>query len=551
MNDIYYIKAYTLDWNNTESNSLHLAYSYDRQQWYALNGGNAVLFANSNKMMFHPAIHRNSDNTFIVAAQIEENSSEYLVYDSVNLIEYTNERVIKKEQLHIAFTDTTMINKIQLDALKQKWGAPEPVKLISAKNPELTTTIGHKPILPSTVKTYYTNNITDRACVEWESIEPEKYLTEGSFNVTGKVYETPYSTPLIMHRADPFIYKHTDGYYYFTASYTDMQHNLDGKYQYDRILVRRAKTINGLSDKLAQYTQKTVYQKAAINNGTTSPHIWAPEIHYIDNKWYIYYTQSISDTDRWAIRPHVLECSDEDPLVGEWVNKGRVQKTNANDMAFESFSLDHTSFEHKGERYLLWAQNDPNSNIYIAKMSNPWTIVTDAVCITRPQYNWETHGFKVNEGPSILKRNGRIFMVYSASGTDSLYCLGMLTADEEANLLDPASWVKTPYPVFQSSDISKQYGPGHNSFTVSEDGEDDILVYHARCEQRYLVDPDYQPLYDAGRNTCVRKIYWNPDGTPNFSIPTPIEAIEDNIIVTATIQVINNSQCSSKHSQRS
>jgi GH43 family beta-xylosidase len=215
-----------------------------------------------------------------------------------------------------------------------------------------------------------------------------------------------------------------------------------------------------------------------------------------------------------------------------------MQKTNPNDIAFDNFSLDHTSFEHNGNRYLLWAQNNPNSNIYIAKMSNPWTICTDAVLITKPEYNWETHGFKVNEGPSIIKRNDKIFMVYSASGTDSLYCLGMLTADQNADLLDANSWVKTPYPVFQSSSITKQYGPGHNSFTVSEDGEDDILVYHARAEQRYLVEPSYQPLYDAGRNTCAMKFYWNKDGTPNFSIPTAVEATEKSIMVTATIHVI-------------
>jgi GH43 family beta-xylosidase len=44
--------------------------------------------------------------------------------------------------------------------------------------------------------------------------------------------------PLIEQRADPFIIRHSDGYYYFTASVP----------QYDRIELRRAKTIAGLAD---------------------------------------------------------------------------------------------------------------------------------------------------------------------------------------------------------------------------------------------------------------------------------------------------------------
>ena len=38
--------------------------------------------------------------------------------------------------------------------------------------------------------------------------------------------------PIILQRADPWIYKHTDGYYYFTASVPE----------YDRIEIRRSKT---------------------------------------------------------------------------------------------------------------------------------------------------------------------------------------------------------------------------------------------------------------------------------------------------------------------
>ena len=103
-----------------------------------------------------------------------------------------------------------------------------------------------------------------------------------------------------------------------------------------------------------------------------------------------------------------------------------MQKTNSSDMAFNSFSLDATTFELNGTRYLVWAQMDQVSNLYIARMKDPYTIDTMRLRYQHRIYDWEKHAFQVNEGPSILKRNGKIFISYSASGTDALYCLGLL-----------------------------------------------------------------------------------------------------------------------------
>ncbi|MEV4631017.1 AbfB domain-containing protein [Micromonospora sp. NPDC049523] len=121
------------------------------------------------------------------------------------------------------------------------------------------------------------------------------------------------------------------------------------------------------------------------------------------------------------------------------------------------------------------------------------------------------------EGPTVIQRNGRIFLTYSASATDANYCLGLLTASTTANLLDAASWTKSPTPVFTSNAATGQYGPGHNSFTVSDDGQSDILVYHDRNYRDITGDP----LNDPNRRTRIQKLYCNADGTPNFGIPVP------------------------------
>jgi len=304
------------------------------------------------------------------------------------------------------------------------------------------------------------------------------------------------NNPIVEQRADPWVYKHTDGYYYFTASVPE----------YDRIEVRRAATIQELGE------SEPIVAWRKHEEGPMSANIWAPEIHYIDGKWYIYFAAARAD-EIFDHRMYVIENDSENPLEGTWIEKGQV-KTD-----WESFSLDATTFEHKGQRYYVWAQRDPeivgNSNLYIAKMVNPWTIEGPQVMITKPEYDWETIGFLVNEGAAVLKRNGKIFISYSASATDYNYCMGLLSADENSDLLDPASWKKTETPVFQTNVENSQYGTGHNSFTVSEDGSQDILIYHARNYR----DIEGDPLWDPNRHTRAQVFTWNEDGTPNFGVP--------------------------------
>lgn len=308
-----------------------------------------------------------------------------------------------------------------------------------------------------------------------------------------------FKNPLIRQRADPWVLRHSDGWYYFTASVP----------QYDRIVLRRAKTVAGL----AEAEEKVIWRKH--ETGEMGAHIWAPEIHHIDGKWYIYFAAGRADAV-FDIRMYVLENGSADPTQGEWVEKGQLT-TN-----WESFSLDATSFEHRGTRYLVWAQNDPdiegNTNLYIAELENPWTIRGEQVMLTRPEYDWEIQGYMVNEGAAVLKKNGRIFMTYSGSATDHRYAMGLLTADEDADLLDPASWTKSPEPVFRSSPENGVYGPGHNSFTTSKDGTVDVMVYHARPYREIMGNS----LYDPNRQGRVQRLEWAEDGTPIFGEPVPL-----------------------------
>ena len=347
--------------------------------------------------------------------------------------------------------------------------------------------------LPESVKIFINDKYSQRG-VDWNKIDYEKLKKEKELIVKGKLKQINYPEPLVEQRADPYIYKHSDGYYYFIGSYPD----------YDRIVLRRAKTIKDLK----KAEEVTIWEKH--DEGKMSKHVWAPELHFIDGKWYIHFAAGRED-DIWAIRPYVLECESKNPLSGEWVEKGKIN------LEFESFSLDATTFKHQGKRYLIWAQkvdNNTISNLYIAEMENPWKIKKQYL-LSEPEYDWEVIGFDVNEGAAVIKRNGKIFVTFSASETGHNYCMGLLSADQESDLLDSNSWTKSKKPVFETSEKNSLYGPGHNSFTKSEDGITDLLVYHARPYKEI----EGNPLYDPNRHGRIQELFWDEKGFPYFAYP--------------------------------
>ena len=262
--------------------------------------------------------------------------------------------------------------------------------------------------------------------------------------------ELRYNEPWILQRADPYVYRHTDGNYYFTASVP----------AYDRIVLRKSKTLAGLKDA----EEVTVWEKH--KEGIMSEHIWAPELHYLDGKWYIYFAGGDKD-DIWAIRPYVLECADADPLTGAWTEKGKMGRADEDEFSFEAFSLDATVFENKGKHYYVWAEKvgvgKQISNLYIGEMETPYKLKTVQVLLTTPDYDWERVGFWVNEGPAVIHHDGKIYLTYS--------------------------------------------------FTVDEEGNP-IMVYHARTEAEIVGDP----LYNPNRHAMLMKIRWDEKtGAPVFS----------------------------------
>ncbi len=307
-----------------------------------------------------------------------------------------------------------------------------------------------------------------------------------------------FRNPLLPSGPDPFsLYK--DGYYYYT-------HTLGNK-----LGIWKTKDLTDLKNA----TYKTVW---IPSKGTLySKEIWAPEIQYLHNKWYMYFAADDGINDHH--RMYVIENSSPDPLKGEWVFKGKIAAPS------DKWAIDGDVYKHKGQLYMVWSgwegEVNGQQNIYIAKMKNPWTIAGNRLKISSPENGWEQHGdlddknlphVNVNEGPQFLAHGDKIFVVYSGSGcwTD-YYALGMLSAAADADLMDIKSWTKHPKPVFKQSPENGVYAPGHNSFFKSPDGKEDWILYHAN-------DKPGQGCENF-RSPRAQKFTWDEKGFPVFGIP--------------------------------
>lgn len=234
-----------------------------------------------------------------------------------------------------------------------------------------------------------------------------------------------------------------------------------------------------------------------------SKEIWAPELHNINGKWFVYF--AADDGDNQNHRMYVLESKTVDPF-GEYFLRGKISDRS------DKWAIDGTVFNHNEKYYFIWSGWEGNvnvrQNLYIAEMENPHTIKSERVLISTPEYDWEKIGEPfVNEGPEILRNGEHIFIIYSASGswTDK-YCLVQLelTGNDPMN---PGAWTKKEIPVFTGTD--EVFSPGHASFTKSTDGKEDWIVYHTAKHKGAGWD----------RNVRIQKFNWKENGEPDFGKP--------------------------------
>lgn len=264
---------------------------------------------------------------------------------------------------------------------------------------------------------------------------------------------TVFTNPLLRPPAqDPQITYHEGKYYYCESSE-------------EGVFLRVASDFAALG----QTPRRRVWEPA--KHGPVSHHIWAPELHILDGKAYIYFAADDGDNDRHRMGVLVAET---DNVAGDY-RLASVLET-------DGWAIDGTVLTlNDGKRYFIWSgwpgKKNGRQNLYIAPMKSPTELAGARVLIKQPDQAWERRAMDICEGPQVLQRNGRTFVIYSASGSWTAdYCLGMLVLDG-ADPLDAKSWTPAGQ-VFARNQFA--YGVGHCSFVSSADGREDWLVYHAK-----------------------------------------------------------------------
>lgn len=324
--------------------------------------------------------------------------------------------------------------------------------------------------------------------------EEAKAIREAREQAAMDTVEPAFTNP-IAEGADPFVTRR-GGSYYFCQTEGDKG-----------VAVWK-------SDKLTDKGIKRVVWRTP-RVGWNRAELWAPELHYLRGRWYIYY--AASDGRNEAHRCGVLEAAGDDPQ-GQYVDRGPLYTgDDVKGKTHNRWAIDATPLELGDRLYLVWSGWPAEKDVqylYIARMSNPYTVSGKRVKLCENDtHAWErvaesTSERGLHEGPQILKRNGKVFIVYSCSGSwEPTYKLGMIYMEEKADPLAPKSWTKAEKPVFSGTD--RTGGVGHCCFTTSPDGSEDWIVYHAKRSR----EPGWQ------RAVFVQPFGWAKDGLPQFGEP--------------------------------
>lgn len=319
-----------------------------------------------------------------------------------------------------------------------------------------------------------------------------------SANSSGK---SKYFTNPIGKGADPWVIKHKKSYYSVFSANNAKEGNF--------ITVSKSSSLSVPGSRKKVWTAPT--------ESWNSKCIWAPELHHIGDRWYIYYAAGKSGPPFIFQRSGVLQSVSDD-AQGEFKDMGFLKTgDDPEDYIKTIWAIDLTVTEIDKKLYAVWSGWKKNSDtdktsqhLYIAKMNNPWTIGSERVKISSPEESWETGGtLNLNEGPQFLKHRRDVFIIYSTreSWTPE-YRLGQLKLKQGSDPLLPSSWEKTG-PVFQGDD--KVLGTGHASFTTSPDGKEHWIFYHSKVS----AEPGWN------RNLRLQQFFWDKQGNPVFGKPIP------------------------------
>lgn len=407
------------------------------------------------------------------------------------------------------------VSKAVADRLVRKLTTPQH---IGTEGPEAVAVSSPEETRRLQAKAIYSDGTQYARPVDWD-LEGVDWTGGGTRDLKGKLRQTTFAFPFASHRADPNIAK-WNGKYYFIAT-----NDADGQKTFS---VREASSLAGLGDA----------EEVQILDSGTYEHVggllWAPEFHIIKNNLYIFH--AATPKEFFQVEAHVMKLREGgNPLNGaDWSEPKRVVRPDGSYLceAGKTISLDMTVIHWNGDIYAAWSERqflpvDLGAWIYIAKLdiNEPWKLASDSVVISKPDYGWANNRTFVDEGPFPLYGENKLFLTFSSAATDASYCVGLLSIDNGADLLNPANWTKGNYPILTSRNVPGEYGPGHNSYVTDDDG---LVwnVYHAKAG------------LDEPRCSGLRRVHFDADGYPVLDLTDEKDVNPDFAEVTATITIL-------------
>ncbi len=174
---------------------------------------------------------------------------------------------------------------------------------------------------------------------------------------------------------------------------------------------------------------------------------WAPEVYYIESKkkFYMFY----------SVEEHICVATSDSP-TGPF-------KQEIKEPIWKEKSIDSSLFiDDDGTPYLYFVRFTDGNVVWVAEMTDDLMAIrteTLTQCI-KADKPWELLQAKVTEGPSVLKKNGIYFLIYSANHYQNKgYGVGYATSDSPMG-----PWIKSGgNPLLQSIPELGLFGTGHGA----------------------------------------------------------------------------------------
>ncbi len=343
----------------------------------------------------------------------------------------------------------------------------------------------------------YSDGSTVHKRVDWYA-DGIDWNTPGTYTVEGRVHQDRYEFPIALHKADPAIARWNGKYYFISTNDQDGFHT---------IFIREADSIPGL----------VTAQEVCILDATMYPHLgnllWAPELHIIEGRLYIFHAGTPQDFINEQSHVMALKPGGNPVKAADWEMPRRVERADGTMLyTGKGITLDMTVLRCGGKLCAVWSQRDyqdfdHGAWLMIAELDpqQPWRILTEPQALCVPEYGWENNHTFVCEGPFALYRDGRVMLTYSGAYVDASYVVSMLTIDEAADPLDLRNWSKENAPLLTSRSVPGEYGTGHNAYVTDKDG----LVwntYHAH------------PGMEGPRSSGIRRVHFGVNGHPHLDM---------------------------------